>query len=221
MAPLIDAALDLSGKTAGFALLCDGKVLRNATRPMRGRDSAEFAPWIQEELQQAGYTLDDVNRWTVGSGPGSFTGMRLAAALVAGWTFGKPQIQRRCVPTALGIAALANSLPGDKIGCLFDGRNRELIYFEVENRDGELFPTGETAVLNRDQAELYFTTHEMDHLICLAVEYPALELLLKPEVARRVQTVEAPDMAALACSGSKEFDHDLTDLVYIRPAVFV
>ena len=215
----IKAAVDLSGKSAGFALCRNGEVLRNSTRPMKGRDSAEFAPWVEAELAAAGCRLEDVTHWTVGSGPGSFTGMRLAAALVAGWTFGK-EVHTRCVPTAIALAAKVESADGDKIGTLFDGRNRELIYFELKNSNGELIPTGETAVLNQEQAAAYFAGKEIK-LAAQQVEMPALEQLLAPEVFNRVQGVETLDIAALVNSVCKEYDQDLTDLVYIRPAVFV
>ena len=215
----IRAAVDLSGKSAGFALCRDGEILRNSTRPMKGRDSAEFAPWVEAELAAAGCKLEDVTHWTVGSGPGSFTGMRLAAALVAGWTFGKA-VQSRCIPTAIALAAKVESADGDKIGTLFDGRNRELIYFELKNCNGKLIPTGETAVLNQEQAAQFFDGKEIK-LAAQQLEMPALELLLAADVYRKVQGVESLDIAALITADSKEYDQDLTDLVYIRPAVFV
>ena len=129
------AALDLSGREAGFALLDGTKILLSATRPMRGRDSAQLAAWAASELDKAGIGLNSVAKWSVGSGPGSFTGMRLAAALVNGWTFGKTGIETRCVPTAVALAAnLVAPAEGSRIGALFDGRNHELILFEMEIR---------------------------------------------------------------------------------------
>ena len=129
MSEILSAAVDLAGRTAGFALMRGEELLLARTRPMRGRDSAGLAPWIAEELKAFGLTVNDVARWSVGSGPGSFTGMRLAAALVAGWTFGKTGVETRCIPTATAYAVRASAAEGEKIGCLFDGRNHELIYF--------------------------------------------------------------------------------------------
>ena len=150
------AAIDLSGRSAGFALMKDQELLCAASRPMRGRDSAELADFVAQQLAANGVELAEVSDWTVGSGPGSFTGLRLAAALAAGWTFGKEGVRTRCVPTAVALAARLETANGDRIGCLFDGRNRELIYFEVENFGGELVPTGESRVLNKEQAAEFF-----------------------------------------------------------------
>lgn len=90
------AAIDLSGRSAGFALMKDQELLCAASRPMRGRDSAELADFVAQQLAANGVELAEVSDWTVGSGPGSFTGLRLAAALAAGWTFGK----EGCAPAA-------------------------------------------------------------------------------------------------------------------------
>ncbi|WP_276740065.1 tRNA (adenosine(37)-N6)-threonylcarbamoyltransferase complex dimerization subunit type 1 TsaB [Victivallis vadensis] len=214
------AAIDLSGRSAGFALMKDQELLCAASRPMRGRDSAELADFVAQQLAANGVELAEVSDWTVGSGPGSFTGLRLAAALAAGWTFGKEGVRTRCVPTAVALAARLETANGDRIGCLFDGRNRELIYFEVENFGGELVPTGESRVLNKEQAVEFFRTCPDRHLAALSVELPAIQLLLDDGTAAKVKPVEELDIAALAACGYRKFDNGLTDLVYIRPAVF-
>ena len=78
----------------------------------------------------------------------------------------------------------------------------------------------ETAVLNKEQAVVYFQNKDVK-LAAQELEMSALELLLEPELFARVQGVEALDISALINSNCKEYDQDLTDLVYIRPAVFV
>lgn len=216
----LSAAIDLSGRVAGFALMRRNEVLLECTRPMRGRDSAGLAPWIAEELGALGLTVNDVARWSVGSGPGSFTGMRLAAALVAGWTFGRTGVETRCIPTAAACAVQASAAEGERIGCLFDGRNHELIYFGMVFRDGEPIPTGEERVLNREQAEAFFAAAPAEHLVASAAELPAIGLLLDETVLQQVHPVETPDFTALIRARYHAYDNNLTDLVYIRPAVF-
>ncbi len=220
MSELLSAAVDLAGRVAGFALMRNDEVLLARTRPMRGRDSAALAPWIEEELAALGLGVNNIARWSVGSGPGSFTGMRLAAALVAGWTFGKAGAETRCIPTAAAYAVQAPAAEGEKIGCLFDGRNHELIYFGMVLRNGEPVPTKKEHVLNRKQAKEFFATPPAEHLVAAAAELPALGLLLDEAVLRQVLPVETPDFTALIRARYHAYDNDLTDLAYIRPAVF-
>lgn len=56
--------------------------------------------------------------------------------------------------------------------------------------------------------------------MALSVELPAIQLLLDDGTAAKVKPVEELDIAALAACGYRKFDNGLTDLVYIRPAVF-
>jgi len=216
------AALDLSGREAAFALLDGEKVILSRLRPMHGRESAKLAGWVQENLKQAGISFGDVTRWTVGSGPGSFTGMRIAAALVNGWTYGKPGIETRCVPSAVALAANPGDArqEGERIGALFDGRNKELIFFEMQVKNGEAVPTGVEKVLNTEQAAAFFAGYDGEHLIGIESEKPALDLLLPQAVAARVKWFCSIVPEALALVKQKPFDGNLSDLVYIRPAVF-
>ena len=119
------AAIDLSGNAARMCVAdAEGKVLRNGILPMKRRESAHLAEFAAGEVANCGGTLDDVKFWSVGIGPGSFTGMRLAAALIAGLTHGDSTVKSRGVPTAIAISMAAGKKmqENSKIAVLFDGR---------------------------------------------------------------------------------------------------
>ena len=102
------AALDLSGDEAALAIAekNSSNIIIEQFRPMTGRNSAILVPWVIDLLNNVKLTLADIDEWTVGSGPGSFTGMRLVAAMIEGIVLGHNK-KSRCVPTAMALAYAA------------------------------------------------------------------------------------------------------------------
>ena len=214
---MLDAVLDQAAGTAFLAVFGDGEKLFSAAAPMRGRDGAKLPVWVESELDKHALTLGEIGRWTVGAGPGSFTGLRLAAALVAGWCYGRKG-SCRAVPGVFGLAAAAGIAPGEFLGCLYDGRNRELIYVGVScAADGELAVVGEPEILNAESARTRFAGAESPKRFAAFVpEMPALAKLA-PEL--ETIPVETPELGALAAAKAP-YDDDVTRLFYIRPAVY-
>ncbi len=136
----------------------DGKVFFQKNTPMRGRESAGALNFIRECLAQAGGSLDDIKAWSVGTGPGSFTGIRILASLVLGIITGNGETCARGMPSAFAPALeLAAEKPdAGKIAVLYDGRLGDLLCFGVEINDGRAAIWGEpgTVAKNGDGAEL-------------------------------------------------------------------
>ena len=214
----IAAAVDLSGAMARFALAeADGTVICRTRKPMRQREAAALADFIYESLEHSGRALADIGEWTVGSGPGSFTGMRLAAALVGGLTCGTAA-KVRCVPTAVAIADTLGAIPvGTQVIVLFDGRNREIIAFELIQTAGGATPSGESHVLNAAAAEEYFRARPQACIITQLADLEAVKLIA-PDITP--VAVDDFDPACLIQAKYKEYDGDYTALEYIRPAVY-
>lgn len=209
-------ALDLSGNLAAFALMDDaGQLLIDESRPMRGREAASLASFLTGLLAEKGLTVRDVTHWTVGSGPGSFTGMRLASALVKGWVFGYPEIQVRCVPSALIAADAATA---DRVAVLQDGRNQEMLVFGLKKQNGTYLPDGFTAVWNREQAAEQLPVQKYGEWVVSAADEAAVRKLLT-ETATDLQICRTYSAAPLL-RAELPYDGDLDKLVYIRPAVF-
>ncbi|MCX6985836.1 MAG: hypothetical protein NT118_13970, partial [Lentisphaerae bacterium] len=85
------AALDLSGKEACFSAgrFPEKKIMFSTSFQMRGRDSSSLLPRLEEWLGRENLSLDDVKRWTAGTGPGNYTGLRIVSALVSGIAFAR------------------------------------------------------------------------------------------------------------------------------------
>ena len=211
-----DAVLDSAAGVAYLAVFDGGQKRFSSSAPMRGREAAKLPVWVEGELAERGLKLADIARWTVGAGPGSFTGLRLAAALVAGWCYGRKGACR-AVPGVLGMAAAAGIAPAGRRGCLYDGRNREIICCMVSaDASGKLSLDGEPQILNAEAAAKFLNGEPGLELAAFSAELEAVRKIV-PESG--IAPVDAPELAALEAADAP-FDDDVTRLVYIRPAVY-
>lgn len=77
-------ALDTSTPTGSVAVGDSGTVLAESVLRVQATHSEAVLPEIDRLLSSCGLTASDVGAVVVGSGPGSFTGVRIAASLAKG-----------------------------------------------------------------------------------------------------------------------------------------
>ncbi|CAN5672907.1 hypothetical protein BH23GEM11_BH23GEM11_09010 [soil metagenome] len=77
-------AFDTSADLGSVAILVDGEVRGRRFLPDRGRQAALLVPRIGEVLEEVGVASSELSGLVVGRGPGSFTGVRIAAATARG-----------------------------------------------------------------------------------------------------------------------------------------
>lgn len=117
-------ALDTSGPAGSVAVGRGDDVLSRVVLARRAEHAARLVPAIEEALTACGLAARDVEGLVVGEGPGSFTGVRVAAATAKG------------LARALSVPLWAvSSLAGTALACdgppiryaLFDAR-RDRVY---------------------------------------------------------------------------------------------
>ncbi len=234
------AALDLSGAEALFAVTDENySIIINEKRPLSGRTSSQLTPWLVELLKTQNISFKMIKKWTIGSGPGGFTGLRLVASFISGLTF-NTDCKTRCVPSAVGIAAaipqeqLATFRNNDKIAVLFNGYNNELLLFMLEYNNREFSPAKDKAIVinndsfNDDNDGLITSPYSdnkslsSDNLsyICLAKDLEAITKILPKKQQQNLTVIESINTVSLIKNSTIIFDNNLTNLEYIRPAVY-
>jgi len=223
---MLSASLDTSSGAA-FALARDGTVAVSAALPCRGRDSdRELVPWLVELLAGAAVDIGEVERWTVGGGPGSFSGIRVGMAFVKGLC-AVTRALYRSVPSSYALArAVGEGLePGARVGVLHDARRRQLIFTAyvrgIERVD--LLPEGEPEVLGA--AAAVAACRACSRLVTVQPE--AVALVLPEALAANVVVLDAVPADRLLEAPGWPWPAETAGCeaamvpVYVRPAVFV
>lgn len=118
MSEKLSCALDLSGPFASFAVAEENKVLLSESFTLINRNNVAFFKSFFSTLSEAKIEVAKIDKWIVGTGPGSFTGLRIASSFVSGIIYGTDKIALG-ISSAFPIALEFNSSLGDEIGVLF------------------------------------------------------------------------------------------------------
>lgn len=150
-------ALDSSTRGGSVAVSVDGRVASERVLEATTGASSLLMPAVDEAVRAAGLSPRDLSAVVVGGGPGSFTGLRIAAATA------KALVRALGVPLFAysGLMAAAATLRGDgrPVCALFDARNREVFAgcwcFDGDAVDELLAP----AILTLDHAVERLAAH--------------------------------------------------------------
>lgn len=216
------AAFDYSYGEAAFAVIdCNDKVLFDEYLELNNRDASRIPLWLVETLQKYEIKFDDIKEWSVGAGPGSFTGLRIASSLVMGLCFDK-NVRRRSVPTASALAAAAK-LPEDTkhVLALYDGRKNEILGYALDKKNGFFVSTSDTCTVISSEEQIPELRRKYDAFVALEKDRNAIIKVISEELADNVNFMRHVSATELARFMPDDFNARLSDLIYLRPAVFV
>ena len=77
-------SIDASGKTAAVAVTDGGELLAQSFTDAGLTHSQTLLPMVDSVLRLAGVDISQIDEFALTAGPGSFTGLRIGAALVMG-----------------------------------------------------------------------------------------------------------------------------------------
>lgn len=212
-------ALEFSSHERSIAVLADGEVRGFALDQAR-RETRAFAH-IQDALQQARFSVADIECIAVGCGPGSYAGTRVAIAIAQGWQLARG-VKLLGISSADAIARRINTPAGMEIlGCtlpfigvanlLFDAQRGEsyAIRYQLSDHEprrlgGFVLLTAVEEKLRREAGEIFIKADQSP--------WPGTEMTL-PSNAR--------DIGRLAETRTDFISGSQLEPVYLRPAQFV
>ena len=138
-------AIDTSSAACSAALSVDGGVEeRYALAPRQ--HAALILPMIESLLAESGSRIGEIDAIAFGRGPGSFTGVRIAASIVQGIAFAadKPVIPISTL-AALALGGLRES-SGSRVMAALDARKDEVYWGTYEKSGDDVLLLGEECV---------------------------------------------------------------------------
>lgn len=123
--------IETSTEHCSAALWCDGQVALKAELAGQ-RHSEILLPMIDTLLDEQGCRLQELDGLAFGAGPGSFTGVRIAASVAQGLALGAGiPVMPVCT-----LEALAEASGLDRVACALDARLDE-VYFAAYEKQGD------------------------------------------------------------------------------------
>ena len=121
------AALETSSDWCSVALWLDGEIASMEARAPN-RHSELVLPMLDSLLSQAGLSIEKLEAVAFGSGPGSFTGLRIACGVAQGLALA------RSLPVApvSSFEAIAEECNSPRVVACIDARMREVYYAALE-----------------------------------------------------------------------------------------
>ena len=183
-------ALEASSDACSVALLLDEKVY--ALHELAPRSHAQrLLPMVQQLLLEHSVSLKDLDAIAFGRGPGSFTGLRIAAGVTQGLAFG----------TDLPVVAVS-TLEALVKGVQRQGVTKGLVLPLIDARMEEVY----SALYQFDDSHNYKPIAE--ERVCKPADIPFLESLKKAEKLTLLGSGSNLLFDALNSAGIKHFEYD-------------
>ena len=143
MARVITLVLEAATYAGSVAVLDDGRLVVERSVTMRGREREALMPAVGEALDEYGVPAEQLGRIVCGAGPGSFTSLRIAAAIAKGLALasGAPLVPVSSL--ALLVASQRVIAPGKYLAAIDALRGEHYVALYEVGIDGVIVPRGE------------------------------------------------------------------------------
>lgn len=203
-------AIDLSGPFASFAVSCQGKLLCAKSFPLQNRNNSVFFSSFFGTLKDNGIFPDLIEGWIVGTGPGSFTGLRMASSFVLGVAYQSKKFLLG-IASAFPIAAAMNLKTEETAGILFPCSKDTVFLYGIKNeKTYGLRRLGNVEIITVDEIK------KLDNYDRLARIENMLTDGFLSHISEKIE-VFSPYPVEKMFDNFKDNYTDVKELLYVRP----
>lgn len=148
-------ALDASTYSGSVALIRDGSVAAHAMVAMRGEHEERLMPAVASLLAGESVSVDALDAVACGAGPGSFTSLRIAAAIAKGVCAARNLPLLVAPSTLLVVAAAEPALSPGSYVVAMDAMRGDFFWQDVEVEVGGSVVPGISSRTSRADLELH------------------------------------------------------------------
>lgn len=218
----VSVGLDTSCGSS-IAIARDGEILLNEQFTSSGRQNdSELIPWLLQCLQRLDLTPNDVDQWSCGIGPGSYSGIRVGISWVKGICLASQKPYRGISGSYACASAITEQQPqAQRIAILHDGRRRQLIISAFTKHNQQLVAEEPQVYDLQDAIPLL---ENMDAIGTIQEETiaPLLpEAITQKLIAFPVVPAAYLLNATIPFASTIEEQDNSCEPIYVRPAVFV
>ena len=156
---MITLALEASTYAGSVAVVRDGSVVAERDTAMRGEREERLMPAVADALTAAGVSPNAIDRVVCGAGPGSFTSLRIAAAIAKGLALvaGAP-----LYPVSSLMLLIAGTrpvlAPGRYVAAL-DAMRGDVFTAAFTVTDEAIVPESPTSIVAKTEREAFARAH--------------------------------------------------------------
>jgi tRNA threonylcarbamoyladenosine biosynthesis protein TsaB len=204
--------VETSSRRGTVALVEGGRVVLSLTHDAANAHAERLLPLVEQALSAAAWPKSSLDRVSVGTGPGSFTGLRVGIALAQGIGIGLG----RPVLGVGSLRAMCRAVPAELPGlrcALLDARRSE-VFIAVHDAAGAELVAPRT--LPREGLAGFLAALAEGRLVVGEVVAELGEL---PAAVHRSELSDLPHAAAVALLGEELSEAEAPpEPVYVRPA---
>ena len=217
---MLTLAIDSSAKTASAAIMRDGEITASKLINAGLTHSETLLLLVDDVLKQCSLKNEDIDRYALSVGPGSFTGVRIGAALIKGLAFAG---NKPCAGVSTLEAAAYNFLGENALICVVMDARRNQFYnalFSVKGSSVERIRADRAILYSDLLSELKSYNNEK---IIIAGDGAELfstlgELPQNAQIASEDKVFQSASGVALCSEKCKFISSADVNPVYLRPS---